>query len=55
MNTLQAELNRLYLEESSLIAPDGRVRALVLDLARPADWNVLSAVWQGVQTDLPLP
>jgi hypothetical protein len=66
MNTLQAELRRLYLPDDSnspnasgdgpgLIASDGRVRALVLELARPADWSVLSAVWQGVQADLQLP
>ncbi|OGB32620.1 MAG: hypothetical protein A3F78_11290 [Burkholderiales bacterium RIFCSPLOWO2_12_FULL_61_40] len=66
MNTLHAELNRLYLcgapggtdpdkEAPGLVAPDGRVRALVLALARPADWNALSTVWQGVQTDLELP
>lgn len=66
MNTLQAELRRLYLfddsiglnpsdEKPCLIAPDGRVRALVLELARPADWNALSTVWQGVQADLELP
>lgn len=64
MNTLQAELRRLYLfdgpsnpnpKDPCLIAPDGRVRAMVLQLARPADWNALSAVWQGVQADLELP
>jgi hypothetical protein len=66
MNTLQAELRRLYrfedanrqepnAEEPGLITPDGRVRAMVLELARPADWNALSAVWQGVQVDLELP
>lgn len=66
MNRLQAELRRLYLpsnakgddansEESGLISPDGGVRAMVLELARPADWNALSALWQGVQADLELP
>lgn len=64
MNTLQTELRRLYLFDASnspnpkepcLITPDGRVRAMVLQLARPADWNALSAVWQGVQADLELP
>lgn len=66
MNTLQAELRRLYLfdnsnspnpndEERCLIAHDGRVRAMVLELARPADWNALSTVWKGVQADLELP
>jgi len=65
MSTLHAELHRLYLfdtpdraldtEECFLIDPDGRVRAMVLELARPADWHALSAVWRGVQTDLELP
>jgi hypothetical protein len=66
MSTLQTELDRLYLfndpdrhdarpQESCLMAPDGRVRAMVLELARPADWSVLSALWRGVQTDLGFP
>jgi hypothetical protein len=66
MSTLQAELERLYIPrdavhqkqdvaESCLITPDGTVRAMVLELARPADWTVLSALWQGVQAELGLP
>lgn len=66
MSTLPAELDRLYLfnerhcqnlpgAEPGLMAPDGTVRALVLELARPADWTLLSTVWRGVQTDLELP
>ena len=66
MSTLPAELNRLYRArgrsiqnpygaEPGLIAPDGSVRAMVLELARPADWTLLSSVWRGVQTDLELP
>lgn len=66
MSTLQFELDRLYCPhnrnspdplgaESGLIASDGRVRALVLELARPADWGLLGTVWRGVQTDLELP
>lgn len=66
MNRLQAELHRLYRfgkstdsdensEEPGLISPDSGVRAMVLELARPADWNALSALWQGVQADLELP
>jgi hypothetical protein len=47
---LQAERDRLYRAEA-----DGRVRALVLSLARPADWAALGRVWQGVQTDLGWP
>ncbi|MDR7377116.1 hypothetical protein J2X19_001774 [Rhodoferax ferrireducens] len=66
MNRLQAELRRLYLlghptddgsdaEEVGLVSPEGGVRAMVLELARPADWNALSTVWRGVQADLELP
>jgi hypothetical protein len=66
MNTLQAELDRLYFSheqniqnphgaESCLMAQDGTVRAMVLELARPADWTLMSTVWRGVQSDLELP
>lgn len=54
MSTLQEELNRLY-DAPGPMAPDGGTRALVLELARPADWEVLSTLWRGVQTDLALP
>ena len=58
MSTLHAELNRLFLSlgaEPGLMAPDGTVRAMVLELARPADWPLLSTLWRGVQTELELP
>lgn len=66
MSNLKAELRRLYLcnaphcgatddQEPCLIAPDALVRAMVLELARPADWKTLSTMWRGVQTDLELP
>src|SRR5450830_1551079 len=66
MNRLQSELCRLYLPpgaeppqgdatELALSGHDGEQRAAVLELARPADWPALSAVWQGVQADLGLP
>jgi hypothetical protein len=66
MNRLQSELRRLYLPHSaadsgtdpaasSLIDSEGRVRAMVLELARPANWELLSKVWRAVQTDLELP
>jgi len=66
MNRLQEELQRLYgpqadaglsldLDVRSLVDAQGRVRAMVLELARPADWAALSAVWGGVQADLALP
>lgn len=61
MNPLETEFHRLYLvEDATAVAPslmtvDGRVRAMVLELARPADWSVVSTVWQRVQSDLSLP
>lgn len=66
MNRLQAELRRLYTvsnptdedaqsEESGLVGHDACVRAMVLELARPADWNALSVIWRGVQADMELP
>ena len=66
MNRLQSELHRLYLPRSArdaegdassspLIDPSGAVRALVIELARPASWEVLAKVWHGVQTELELP
>ncbi len=66
MNRLQRELQRLYMPQAEvrpdpdpdargLVDAQARVRAMVLELARPADWAVLSAVWGGVQADLALP
>lgn len=61
MNPLETELHRLYLVDGataatpSLVTEDGRVRAMVMELARPADWSVVSTVWQRVQSDLDLP
>ena len=61
MNPLEAEFHRLYLvDDATAVAPslmtlDGRVRAMVMELARPADWSVVSTVWQWVQSDLDLP
>jgi hypothetical protein len=61
MNLLETELHRLYLiadvssEAPSLMSADGQVRAMVMELSRPADWSALSAVWQRVQRDLDLP
>ncbi|WP_077036682.1 hypothetical protein [Pelomonas sp. KK5] len=50
-NRLQEEAQRLYPPP----LPDGRVRALRIELARPADWTALGAVWRGVQAELDLP
>ncbi|MBI3383917.1 MAG: hypothetical protein HY019_18080 [Aquabacterium sp.] len=66
MSRLQSERRRLYLplatgdqdanpQASGLVDAQGRTRAMVLELARPADWDALSAVWHGVQVDLALP
>jgi hypothetical protein len=55
MNRLQSELHRLYLVHDGAVDGDGPVRAMVLELARPADWQALSGMWKGVQTDLALP
>jgi hypothetical protein len=66
MNRLQRELHRLYIPPAAsgeapdaatprLIDADGRVRAMVLTLAGPADWPTLAPVWKGVQVDLELP
>ncbi len=66
MNRLQSELHRLYLprpqahagtdaQPSALIDASGSVRAMVMALTRPPDWEVLSRVWHGVQAELELP
>lgn len=63
MNRLQTEVQRLFLpaprdvrdEAPCLFDAQGRVRALVIELARPAEWELLAAVWQAVQHDLELP
>lgn len=63
---MQAELSRLYrphpLEgqgvdagEPGLIDADGRTRAMVLEIARPAGCVAITQVWKGVQVDLALP
>lgn len=57
MSRFNAEFSRLYLapEQGRLLAADGKVKAMVLELARPADWAVLSILWHGAQHDLALP
>jgi len=66
MSRLQIEFRRLFvateaastdaaIDMSDLVDSQGRVRALVLELARPADWQQLADVWKGVQTELDLP
>jgi hypothetical protein len=61
--TRDAPISRLAREFKRLFLPSGTplpvgaelVRALVLEVSRPAAWQPLSAVWQGVQADLGLP
>ena len=66
MNRLPTELHRLYAppapddpasapEQASLVNAQGQVRAMVLELGRPADWALLAKVWHGVQAELDLP
>ena len=68
MPRLQAELHRLYLprdaqsegqdaaaETIRLVDVDGRVRAMVVELAQQAGWVGVAALWQGVQDDFDLP
>ncbi len=40
---------------ATLVDAQGGVRALVLELARPADWPSVAKVWQAVQGELGLP
>ena len=65
MNRLQLELHRLFAVQASDAPTDAAqrpgvdvaapVRALVLQVSKPADWGLLSPVWQGVQADGGLP
>lgn len=62
MNRFNAEFSRLYLvpdqaspTHGQLVGTDGTVKAMVLELARPADWAELSTLWLAVQNDLELP
>lgn len=58
MSRLQSEWHRLYLPHApanALAMAEGQVRAMVLALAQPADWQALSVVWHAVQADLGLP
>lgn len=51
MTRLQTEIARLY----GASPGDGGTRALVLELARPAEWPPMARLWQGVQADLGWP
>jgi hypothetical protein len=54
MSRLHDQHRRLYGTADDTDDP-GLVRTLVIGLAKPADWAVLSTVWRGVQADLDLP
>src|SRR5574343_201530 len=49
---LQEELQRLYGQAGTGATP---ARAAMIEVARPADWASLSAIWRAVQSDLGLP
>jgi hypothetical protein len=53
MDRLQAELQRLFPFDPA--GPEGVTRVMLLELARPANWEAVARVWQGVQADLQLP
>lgn len=53
MARLQTEFERLYGTPAG--EGDAPVRALVLELARPAEWPPMARLWQGVQADLGWP
>lgn len=65
MSRMQAELSRLYLPhptgqgvdsgEPGLIGVDRRVRAMVLEIARPAGCAAIAQLWKAVQVDSALP
>lgn len=68
MNRLQTELHRLYLSDKQpsecddpacsdldLLVTDGKVRAMVLEMAQPAGVDWMAALWRGIQEDLDLP
>ena len=64
MNRLHAQWQRLFLAPGQqpqdgrappLADAQGLTRALLLELARPADWRALAGVWQAVQQELGLP
>lgn len=60
MTQLLAEWHRLYHPNpgaASLppLASNGLTRLVLLELRQPADWGLLGAVWQAVQTELGLP
>lgn len=52
---LQDQYQRLYLPPAAVASGADTVRALVLALRQPADWDTLAPLWRGVQADLAWP
>lgn len=40
---------------AGLLSPANEVRALVLDIGRPVNWELVAPLWRGVQEDLDMP
>ena len=55
MTRLQSQLQRLYPPPAQAAGGDSLVRVMMLALARPADWGLISQLWQGVQAELAWP
>jgi hypothetical protein len=64
MTRLSSELSRLFTAglgaetgtgPAALVSADGLTRTAVLEVLAPVRWEVLGAVWRGVQTELQLP
>ncbi len=62
MSRFHTEFSRLYLvpdpvapAQGQLVRADGSIKAMVLEMARPADWAELSTVWHAMQNEWELP
>lgn len=56
MQLLDDELVRLFaLPDGAWVSPDGKRRALILELRREADWPAVAALLGGVQQDFEFP
>ena len=55
MDKLQAQWQRLYAASAAAQGAQVAVRAMVLELARPAEWTAVATVWHAVQVEMQLP
>lgn len=62
MSRFSTEFARLYgvpaplaPAQGRLVTTEGSVKAMVLELARPADWSELSVIWHAMQSEWELP